>query len=100
MAHHSHVGMSFCTLPRALASGGQGGAAALPGPPEPDKLCLWMDLFSLDSVILIVVTWNIVCHFREIEREIEKLVGPRCVQIVSKRLVSQTSCSIVRCLVY
>ena len=30
----------------------------------------------------------------------KKLVGPRCVQIVSKRLVSQTSCSIVKCLVY
>ena len=30
----------------------------------------------------------------------KKLVVPRCVQIVSKRLVSQTSCSIVKCLVY
>ena len=49
--------------PQSLSKWGAGGAAALPGPPEPDKLCLWMDLFSLDSVILIVVTWNIVCHF-------------------------------------
>ena len=63
MAHYAHVGVSFRTLPRALASGGQGGAAALPGPVEPHKSCLWMDLFSLDSVILIVVTCDIVCHF-------------------------------------
>ena len=37
---------------RAIARvGGLGGrrAAALPGPIEPDKLSLWMDLFSLDS---------------------------------------------------
>ena len=40
--------------------GGLGGrrAAALPGPIEPDKSSLWMDLFSLDSVILIIVTCN------------------------------------------
>ena len=30
-------------------------AAALPGPIEPDKSSLWMDLFSLDSVMLIIV---------------------------------------------
>ena len=29
-----------------------------PGPVEPDKSSLWMDLFSLASVILIVVTCN------------------------------------------
>ena len=28
------------------------------GPVEPDTLSLWMDLFSLDSVILIIVTCN------------------------------------------
>ena len=46
---------------RAIARvGGLGGrrAAALPGPIDPDKLSLWMDLFSLDSVILIIVTCN------------------------------------------
>ena len=34
------------------------GAAAPPGPVEPDKSSLWMDLFSLDSVILVIVTCN------------------------------------------
>ena len=45
---------------RAIARVGGGGkrAAALPGPIEPDKSSLWMDLFSLDSVILIMVTCN------------------------------------------
>ena len=32
-----------------------------PGPVEPDTLSLWMELFSLDSVILIIA---IVCHFQ------------------------------------
>ena len=44
-------------LTRAVASGGQGGSCR-PGPVEPDKSSLWMDLFSLDSVILIIVTCN------------------------------------------
>ena len=57
-----------CTncINRAVGSeGGQGGkgAAALHGPVEPDKSSLLIDLFSLDSVILIIVTCNIVCHF-------------------------------------
>ena len=39
-----------------------------------------MCLFSLESVILIVVTRNCLLFSRA-----EKLVGPRCVQIVSKR---------------
>ena len=29
-----------------------------PGPVEPDTLSLWMELFSLDSVILIIATCN------------------------------------------
>ena len=47
---------------RAVASGGGGGgargAAAPLGPVELDTSSLWMDLFSLDSVILIIVTCN------------------------------------------
>ena len=52
---------------RAVASGGGGGGggakgtAVPPGSVEPDKSSLWMDLFSLDSVILIVVTCNYYC---------------------------------------
>ena len=46
---------------RAVASGGAKGTAVPPGPVEPDKSSLWMDLFSLDSVILIVVTCNYYC---------------------------------------
>ena len=44
---------------RAVASsgGGQGGKLP-PGPVEADKSCLWMDLFSLDSVILVIVKCN------------------------------------------
>ena len=50
-------------------------------------------LFSLDAVVLIVVccALQLFAIFMA-----EKLVGPRCVQIVSKRLVSQTSYSIVK----
>ena len=47
----------------AVASGGQGGKLPPPPPVDPDKSSLWIkdfhyskDLFSLDSVILIVVT--------------------------------------------
>ena len=50
---------------RAVASGGGGGlvggargAAAPLAPVELDTSSLWMDLFSLDSVILIIVTCN------------------------------------------
>ena len=67
--------------PRAVASGAGGrGAAALPEPVEADRSSLQMCLFSLESVILIVVTRNCLLFSRA-----EKLVGPRCVQIVSKR---------------
>ena len=38
--------------------GGGGKRAAAPGPVEPDKTTLWINLFFLDSVILIVVTCN------------------------------------------
>ena len=35
--------------------GGQGGSCPLsPGPVKPDTSSLWVDLFSLDSVILII----------------------------------------------
>ena len=41
----------------AVASGGRVARGQLPpGPDEPDTSSLWMDLFSLDSVILIIVT--------------------------------------------
>ena len=54
--------MNKC-INRAVASGGGGrGEDAPPGPVEPDKSSLWIenfhyskDLFSLDSVTLIVV---------------------------------------------
>ena len=42
----------------AVASGGEGKEGNSPPPPpgpvEPDILSLWMDLFSLDSVIFVV----------------------------------------------
>ena len=37
--------------------GGKEGSCP-PGPVEPDTLSLWMDLFSLDSLIFIVITCN------------------------------------------
>ena len=37
---------------------GGGEAAASPGPVEPDTSSLWMDSFSLDSVVLIIETCN------------------------------------------
>ena len=45
---------------RAVASGGvgKGGSYPPPQPVEPDKSSLWMNLFPLDSVILIVLTCN------------------------------------------
>ena len=44
---------------RTVASGGKGSSYPLPpGPVELDTSSLWMDLFSLDSVILISVTCN------------------------------------------
>ena len=44
---------------RAVASGGGGKAGSCPPRPvDPDTASLWMDLFSLDSVILIIVTCN------------------------------------------
>ena len=46
------------SLYKAIASGGASGAPAPPGPVEPDTSSLWMELFSLDSVIFIIVTCN------------------------------------------
>ena len=68
----------------AIASRGGGGCCP-PGPVEADKSSPWMDLFSLDSVILIEVTCNCLpfSNWRHLYR-----------------LVSQMSCSIVKCLVY
>ena len=44
-------------LTRTVASGGGGrGSCSSPRTVEPDKPSLWVDLFSLESVILIVVT--------------------------------------------
>ena len=44
---------------RTVASGGKGSSYPLPpGPVELDTSSLWMDWFSLDSVILIIVTCN------------------------------------------
>ena len=49
-------------LYRAVASGGvgvgKGGSCPPPRPVEPDTTSLWMDLFSLNSAILIIVTCN------------------------------------------
>ena len=48
---------------RAIASRGARGAAAPPspfGPVKPDTSSLWMELFSLDSVILIIETCNLL----------------------------------------
>ena len=64
-----------CTncINRAVASeGGTGGkgAAALHGPVEPDKSSLLIDLFSLDSVILIIVTCNCLPFAMSIFRDI------------------------------
>ena len=49
MLHHYR---STICLPEPRGGGGQ----LPPGTVEPDKSSLWMDLFPLDSVILIVVT--------------------------------------------
>ena len=38
--------------------GGRRGGSCPPGPFEPDKSSLWTDLYSLDSVILVIVTCN------------------------------------------
>ena len=52
----------ICKNIRAVAIGGGGGGGkgggCPPGPIEPDTSSLWMDLFSLDSVTLIIVTCN------------------------------------------
>ena len=63
--------------------GGRGGEGTTPLDllSQTNLNCEWI-LFSLDSVVLIVVC----CA----------AVGPLCVRIVRKRLVSQTSCSIVK----
>ena len=68
--------------------GGVGGGedSCPPGPFEPEKSSLWMYLFCLDSVILIVVTCNNCLPFSSWRH--------------LYRLVSQMSCSIVKCLVY
>ena len=50
---------TICLLTRAVASGwggGNRGKLSPLGTVEPDKSSLWVDLFSLDSIILIVVT--------------------------------------------
>ena len=49
-------------LCRATASGegGAQGGAAPPGPVEQDTSSLWMGLFCLDSVILVIVTCNLL----------------------------------------
>ena len=50
-----------CKNIRTVAIGGGGGGkggSCPPGPIEPDTSSLWMDLFSLDSVTLIIVTCN------------------------------------------
>ena len=55
---------------RAVDSGGEGSSCP-PGPVKPDKWSLWMDLFSLDSVILTVMTCNCLpfSYSRSIFRE-------------------------------
>ena len=53
---------------RAVASWGPRGAAAPPGPVEPDASSLWMDLFCLDSVILIICNYLPFWYSRSIFR--------------------------------
>ena len=92
---------------QTLACGGRGGGGGVgwQGRELPHWTCWARQIksvdgywVSLDSVILIVVccALQLFAIFMA-----EKLVGPRCVQIVSKRLVSQTPGSIEKwCLVY
>ena len=55
--NHNSIDSTKRDLTRAVASGGQGGHLPLPPEPiEPDTSNFWMDLFSLDSLILIIVT--------------------------------------------
>ena len=41
-----------------FGGGGGKGAAAPPGPVLPDKISIWLDLFSLVTVIFVIVTCN------------------------------------------
>ena len=51
--------LSLFVVPEPRAVLAKGGSCPLPpGHVEPDTSSLWMDLFSLDSVILIMVTCN------------------------------------------
>ena len=68
---------------------------------------LWLDLLSqTNQVCGFGLSFFRLSYFDRTDLQLfaifmaKKLVGPRCVQIVSKRLVSQISCSIVKCLVY
>ena len=72
--------------------GGRGGNCPLDLLSQTSQVSGWI-MFSLDSVVLIVVccALQLFAIFMA-----EKLVGPRCVQIVRKMLVSQTSWSIVK----
>ena len=68
---------------------------AMAGPVEPDKSSLWIWICFFRLGYFDRTDLQLFAIFMA-----KKLVGPRCVQIVSKRLVSQISCSIVKCLVY
>ena len=60
--------------------GGGGKGAAPPGPVELDKSSLWMDLFSLDSVFLVIVTCNncYVCNFHIRDRFFGDISHDKC----------------------
>ena len=61
------------------------GAAALPGPIESGTSSLWMDLFSLDSVSLIIVTCNIiVCHFHIRGQYFRDISHKKCQKSISE----------------
>ena len=59
------------------------GPAALPGPIESGTSSLWMDLYSLDSVSLIIVTCN-VCHFHMQAQYFRDISHKKCQKSISE----------------
>ena len=56
--------MNYFRLVRAVASGNKGASCPPAGLVDPDTSSLWLDLLSLDSVILIIATCS-VCYFHQ-----------------------------------
>ena len=77
-------------------------ARAVAGPVEPDTLSLWMDLFSLDSVIWIIVICNCLLFlysksiFRwHISWQVLKIAFGS-LQILWRRILPRTTCTAVK----